>query len=93
MAGLKKGKRLEKGKSLGAQVGRAIVGSVPGGQLALAGADIALGLRGKAGARPMRRRRSRGMYMRKGRLFMGYSQREVKMAMRRTYGGRTRRRT
>jgi hypothetical protein len=32
-------------------------------------------------------RRSRGMYMRKGRLFMGFSQKEVKNAMRRTYGG------
>lgn len=38
--------------------------------------------------KPIRRRRTRGMFMRKGRVFMGFTQKEVKTAMRRTYGGR-----
>lgn len=45
------------------------------------------------GARPKVRkvRRTRGMYMRKGRLFLGYAQKEIKNAMRRAYGGGRRR--
>lgn len=38
-------------------------------------------------------RRTRGMYMRKGRLFLGFSQKDIKSAMRRTYGGMRRRRS
>lgn len=47
---------------------------------------------GGGGAGPLapRRKRSRGMFMRKGRIFMGFTQKEIKNAMRRTYGGRRR---
>lgn len=44
------------------------------------------------GARPRRRRRRRGMWVSKGRLYMGFSQADVKAAMRRRYTMRGKRR-
>lgn len=38
--------------------------------------------------RARRRPRTRGMFLRKGRLFLGFAQKEIKAAMRRAYGGR-----
>lgn len=43
---------------------------------------------GKAHAAPRPKRRSRAMHMRKGRLFIGFTAKEIKNAMRRVYGGR-----
>lgn len=38
--------------------------------------------------RVKRRRRSRAMSIRRGKLYLGFTQKEVKGAMRRAYGGR-----
>lgn len=80
--------------------GRAIAGkslSIAGGLLP-GPAGMALGIAGKAvrgrgggtggASSPARRRGRRGLFMSKGRLFMGFSTKEVKNAMRKKYGGR-----
>jgi len=91
---LPKRKRLEKGKSVGAQLGRAVgkaaLRSIPGAGAVMGAVDVASALTGGGGGGgdKKRRRRSRSMYMRKGRVFMGFSQKEVKNALRRSYGGR-----
>ncbi len=88
--------RLEKGKSIGAALKGGLLGGLKGAARStpFGGAAMgfmgALGVGGGGGGAPRARRRSRGMYVRKGRLFMGFSQSDVKNAMRQRFGGRRR---
>lgn len=67
-------------------------GGLMAGVAGLAGDLMGLGMSPAAAMQVAggKKRRTRGMYLRKGRLFMGFSQKEVKNAMRRSYGGRSR---
>jgi hypothetical protein len=89
--------KVQAGKKLATKVGKALPG-LAGGAAMLAQSPVAvmaqeLVSRGvppsqAAQLAGVRRRRSRGMFLRKGKLYMGFSQSEVKNAMRRTYGRR-----
>lgn len=73
------------------QAGKSLAKLHPGARSGIEAAEGLLSLRGRkavAVSKAPKRRRTRGMYLRKGRLFMGFSQKEVKAAMRRVFGGR-----